>query len=113
MLDRFFTMISKSQLSQFCQRWEIDELALFGSVLRDDFRPVSDVDMLVTFSPEANWSLLDHVKMEHEMQELLGRDVDIISKRAIIRSENWLRREAILNSARVIFSVEELSHATR
>lgn len=106
-------MISEFQLSQFCQRWKIEELALFGSILRDDFRSTSDVDMLVTFAPEANWGLLDHVKMEQEMQELLGRDVDMISKRSVIRSQNWLRREEILSRARVIFSVEELAHAAR
>ncbi len=103
--------ISQSQLSQFCQRWKIDELALFGSVLRDDFRPASDIDVLVTFLPEATWGLFDHVKIEQELVELFGRKVDLISKRAVLNSQNWLRREEILNNTHVIFSSKDKINA--
>ncbi len=88
--------IPQQQLAEFCQRWQIRELALFGSVLRDDFTSTSDVDMLVTFAEDANWSLLDHIKMQQELETLLRRKVDLLSKRAVEQSPNWIRRETIL-----------------
>jgi len=65
--------IPKEKIDEFCQKWKIVELSLFGSVLRDDFRSDSDVDMLVTFSPDAEWSLLDHVAMEEELSVIFGK----------------------------------------
>lgn len=92
------------QIQSFCDRWQITELALFGSILRDDFRPDSDIDILVTFAPEAAWSLLDHATMQQELASLLKRAVDLVSKRAIERSHNWIRRQEILNTAQVIYA---------
>jgi predicted nucleotidyltransferase len=92
-----------SQIADFCQRWHIRELALFGSVLRDDFRPDSDLDILVTFAPEANWSLLDHLRMERELATLLNRKIDLFSRQAVERSHNWMRRLEILNTAEVVY----------
>lgn len=94
--------ISKEQIDAFCRRWHIVELAFFGSVLRDDFDRDSDVDVLVTFAPEADWGLLDHLRMEQELVELLGRKVDLFSKRAVERSHNRLRRQEILSTAEVV-----------
>ena len=74
-------------------------LELFGSVLRSDFGPDSDIDLLVDFEPDAGWSLFDHEAMRLELCALLGREVDLVSKRAIERSTNWIRRKAILESA--------------
>jgi len=91
--------LDAKQLARFCQRWKIVELSLFGSVLRDDFGTQSDVDMLVAFSPDADWSLLDHVSMEEEISRILGRKVDLVSRRAVESSPNWIRRKAILDSA--------------
>lgn len=96
--------LSEQDIQIFCDRWQIIELALFGSILRDDFRPDSDIDLLVTFSPKADWSLLDHAKMQQELASLLNRDVDLVSKRAIERSHNWIRRQEILNTAQVIYA---------
>ena len=95
--------VDEGRLSTFCRRWKIAELAVFGSALRSDFRPDSDVDFLVTFSPEADWSLLDHVTMETELSEIVGRRIDLVSRRAVERSDNWIRREAILQSAEPFF----------
>ena len=89
----------RERLTAFCQRWRIAELAFFGSVLRDDFRPDSDVDVLVTFAPDAPWGLLDFVAMQEELSAILGRRVDLVSRRAVEKSDNWIRREAILGSA--------------
>jgi uncharacterized protein len=100
-------------LRQFCWRWKIRELALFGSVLRTDFRPDSDVDVLVTFAADADWGLLAHIQMQQELATLLQRPVDLISKQALERSANWVRREAILNTAQVIVSTDEAGHAPR
>lgn len=91
--------IDRKKIAEFCHRWKITELAFFGSVLRDNFRPDSDVDVLVTFSPDAEWSLLDHIEMEEELSVILGHKVDLVSRRAIERSENWIRRKAILETA--------------
>ena len=92
-----------SQIADFCQRWHISEFALFGSVLGDDFRPDSDLDILVTFAPEANWSLLDHLRMEQELATLLNRKIDLFSRRAVEQSHNWIRRLEILNTAEVVY----------
>ena len=96
--------LPQEQMAQFCQRWQITELALFGSVLRLDFRAESDIDVLVTFAPEAQWSLLDHVEMQDELEAILGRPVDLLTRAGIERSQNYLRRRAILNSAEVIYA---------
>ena len=93
-------------LKGFCQRWQIAELAVFGSILRDDFNDKSDIDFLVTFSPLAQWGLFEHAQMQQELQTLLNRDVDLVSKRAIERSKNWIRRQNILSTAKVIYARE-------
>src|SRR6188768_4173658 len=91
--------VDKARLVAFCDRWHVARLDLFGSVVRDDFRPDSDVDVLVTFQPEANPGLLDHAAMEDELAELLGRPVDLLSRRAVERSANPIRRASILEGA--------------
>jgi predicted nucleotidyltransferase len=91
--------IPKDKIAAFCRKWKIVEFSLFGSVLRDDFCPDSDVDVLVSFSPEAEWSLLEHMAMEEELSAIFGRKVDVISRKAIERSENYIRRDAILKTA--------------
>lgn len=87
----------------FCQRWKIRRLEAFGSVVRDDFGPDSDVDLLATFTDDADWSLLDHAQMELELRDLIGREVDLLTRRAIESSRNPLRREEILRSTRVVY----------
>jgi len=91
--------IDLDRLAELCDRWKIAEIALFGSALREDFRPDSDVDLLVTYRPDADWSLLDTVRLDRELAALFGRKVDVVSRRAIERSQNWIRRKAILESA--------------
>jgi predicted nucleotidyltransferase len=90
------------ELTAFCRRWRVRELAVFGSALREDFRPDSDVDLLVTFEDNANWGLLEQTTMEGELAALVGRKVDLVSRRAIERSSNWVRRRAILDSAEAV-----------
>ncbi len=91
-------------LAEFCRRWKVSELALFGSALREDFKPDSDVDVLVAFTPNAKWSLIDLVSMQDELSRLWQRPVDLVTRRAVERSQNWIRRRAILESAEVVYA---------
>ncbi|MGB9880095.1 MAG: nucleotidyltransferase family protein [Anaerolineae bacterium] len=105
------SMLPMAEIAQFCQRWKIRELALFGSAVRDDFGPHSDFDILVDFDANAQWGLFEHIQMQRELEKLLRRRVDLVSKQAVERSSNWLRRQIILNSARTLFSETETAHA--
>ncbi len=92
--------IDKDKLRDFCRRWKITEFALFGSVVRpEEFGPDSDVDVLVTFSEDAPWSLLHMVDMKGELEALFGREVDLLTRFGVEKSLNRNRRERILNSA--------------
>ena len=88
-------------LAEFCQHWMITEFALFGSVLREDFRADSDVDVLVRFRPGEAWTLLDWVRMKAELERLLGRPVDLAEKGQLT---NPYRRAEILRTHRVIYA---------
>jgi len=91
-------------IADFCRKWKIREFALFGSVLRKDFRPDSDVDVLVTFEPDHGWSLFDHMNMEEELSAVLGRGVDVVSRAAIAGGDNPYRKRLILDSAQTIYA---------
>jgi uncharacterized protein len=91
-------------ITKFCQRWQVTEFALFGSILRTDFRPDSDVDVLVTFSPAAQHTLLDLVRMEDELRDIFHREVDLVEKRVVEQSSNWIRQREILSTAEVLYS---------
>jgi len=95
--------IPEAKVGEFCRKWKITDLALFGSVLRKDFRPESDIDVLVTFEAQARWSLMDVVEMQDELERVLGRKVDLVERRAIEQSENYIRRRHILNSAEPVY----------
>jgi predicted nucleotidyltransferase len=88
-----------ARLADFCRRWKITRLEAFGSVLRSDYRPDSDVDLLATFADDAHCTLFDRVRMRDELTAILGRPVDLVNRRAIERSRNWIRRAGILESA--------------
>jgi predicted nucleotidyltransferase len=92
-------------VADFCRRWKITQIEAFGSVLRDDFGPDSDIDLLVTFDPEARYGLFDLVRMESEMAEVVGRHVDLIDRRGVEESTNPFRRHSILTTARVVYRV--------
>lgn len=91
-------------IAAFCQRWQISELALFGSALRPDFRPDSDIDLLVTYAPQAHRSLDGQIQMQAEIEAILGRRVDLVNRKSVERSPNYLRRRNILESARMIYA---------
>ena len=105
------SVLSKQDLGNlraFCGRWEIVELAVFGSALREDFGPQSDIDFLARFTPGAQWSLIDHVTMERELAMLLNRPVDLVTFRSIEQSRNTLRRDEIISSETVIYTDAEV-----
>ncbi|MBZ0254343.1 MAG: nucleotidyltransferase family protein [Candidatus Methylomirabilis sp.] len=95
--------VPREKIEAFCRKWKVRELALFGSVLREDFRPDSDVDVLVTFEEGAPWSLLDWVRMTEELGNVFGREVDLVERDAVLSSENYIRRRHILESAESVY----------
>jgi uncharacterized protein len=95
--------LSQDRLDDFCRRWRVKELALFGSALRDDFQSDSDVDILVSFAPNARWSLFDLSSMQEELRAMTGREVDLVERGAVEKSENYIRRRHILESAEPIY----------
>jgi uncharacterized protein len=103
LMDNMNINIPMEKVKNFCRRWKIKELSLFGSVLREDFRPDSDVDFLVTFEEENRWSLFDMIEMQDELKEILGREVDLVERRAVERSENYIRRHHILQSLEPLY----------
>ena len=93
--------IDTGRIAEFCRRWKIQEFSLFGSVLRNDFRPDSDVDVLVTFTSDAPWSLFDLVTMRDQLRQIFGREVDLVEEAAL---RNPFRRHSILANREVIFA---------
>ena len=93
--------MNQDDVADFCRQWKVTELSLFGSVLRDDFRTDSDVDVLVTFAADAPWSLLDLVTMREQLRQIFGREVHLVEQAGL---RNPFRREAILNHREVIFA---------
>ncbi|MBU0509862.1 nucleotidyltransferase family protein [bacterium] len=92
------------KIKAFCEKWKITEFSLFGSVLTDDFRPDSDVDVLVEFAEDARWGLFDMVHMEDELKEVFGRDVDLLTRRSVEANENYIVRKNILRSTRRVYA---------
>ena len=102
--------VTPADLEAFCRRWDIAELSIFGSVLRNDFRPDSDIDILISYAPGKSKGLLAQVRIKDELEKLAGREVDVITKKSdvitkksIEQSRNRLRRKEILGSAQVIY----------
>jgi len=93
--------LPEEKIAEFCRKWRITEFALFGSVLREDFGPDSDIDVLVTFQSDAPWSMWDILDMRKELQDLFGRDVDIVEKDAL---RNPFRRQEILRRHKVVYA---------
>jgi len=93
--------IPEGRIRDFCRKWKVAELSVFGSVLREDFRSDSDVDVLVTFAMDAQGSLYDWVDMIAELREIFGRDVDLLSSRSI---RNPFRRQEILRTRETLYA---------
>ena len=95
--------VDREKIAEFCRKWRITELSLFGSVLRDDFRPDSDVDVMVSFEPEARIGLGELCDLEQELKGVFGREVDVVTRRGVEETRNWIRRNHILrNCERIV-----------
>lgn len=95
--------IPQREIEEFCRRWHVEELALFGSVLSARFGPESDVDVLVTFQPETRVRFRDLDAMEQELSRLFSRPVDLVSRRGVEQSQNLHRREWILSQLKTVY----------
>lgn len=96
--------IPREAIQAFCEKWNVEELCLFGSVLREDFGPDSDVDVLVTFADDARWGLFDLGHMEDELRAIFARDVDLVTRRAVEASPNWIRRKHVLQHLETVYA---------
>ena len=90
----------QSGIDEFCKKWNIAEFSLFGSVLRDDFRQDSDIDVLVEFGKDSRYSLFDLVAMQEQLRDLFGREVDLLEKAAL---RNPFRKHSILANRRILY----------
>lgn len=95
--------IPVAAVADFAQRWGIDRVSLFGSVLRDDFRPNSDVDVLIDFSPGVRHGVFDLMEMEEELQQIFDRRVDLLTRRSVELSSRPDARRQILDTAEAIY----------
>jgi predicted nucleotidyltransferase len=93
--------LDQDALAAFCRKWRVRELSLFGSALRDDFGPESDLDFLVSFEPDAGWDLFDLISMKQEMEDWFGRPVDLVEKEAL---RNPWRKYEILRTHEVVYA---------
>jgi len=96
--------LDSKAIRDFCLKWKINELSVFGSILRDDFRSDSDINFLVYYEPDATWDLYDVEVMRHELAKLMGRRVDLISRSAIERSDNRFVKKEVLSSAEPVYA---------
>ncbi len=93
--------IPQAKIEDFCKKWQVAEFSIFGSALREDFSPKSDIDVLISFEPDIPWSLYDWVDMIAELRDILGRKVDLVEKTGL---RNPFRRREILNNRQVIYA---------
>ena len=94
--------IPRDEIAAFCGKWGVAELSLFGSVLLGDFRPESDIDLLVRFAPGKEYGLFAFSRMREELEAIFGRPVDLVAEKAVERSENHIKRRHILATKVVI-----------
>jgi len=90
--------IDRNKIAEFCGKWKIAEFCVFGSVLRDDFGPDSDVDVMVSFAPGVRIGLRELCALERDLKEIFGRDVDLVTRRSVEEGRNWVRRNQILRN---------------
>ncbi len=95
--------LSEIEITRICKQWNITKLSLFGSILREDFNQDSDIDILIQFAPYARQGLLTLAKLKHYLEDMTQRSVDIVVQESIENSENWIRKEQILNTAQIIY----------
>jgi uncharacterized protein len=93
--------VPRKKIAEFCKRWSVTEFSMFGSVLRDDFRPDSDIDVLVSIDPKAPIGLFEIAQMQIELEKMFKHPVDLVEKEGL---RNPYRRSEILRTARVVYA---------
>lgn len=97
------SLLAKEQLDHYCQRWGIAELLLFGSAAREELKESSDIDLLYRFKDFDRWTVPDLLRMKVELEELLQRNVDLVSLESVEQSANKRTKNEILTQARVLY----------
>lgn len=95
--------IDREKIAEFCQKHGIIEFSLFGSVLRDDFGPDSDVDVMISLSPQTRFGLIKYGRLIYDLRQLIGRDVDVVLRKEIEASSNRFRKRDVLSNHRTIY----------
>ncbi|MGK7885574.1 MAG: nucleotidyltransferase family protein [Crocosphaera sp.] len=95
--------LSQIDINKICEKWNIRKMSLFGSILRDDFNENSDIDILIQFNPDARQGLLTLARLKHHLEDMTQRAVDIVVQESVENSENWIRKQEILNTTQVIY----------
>ncbi|WP_107671093.1 nucleotidyltransferase family protein [Cyanothece sp. BG0011] len=95
--------LSKVDITDICEQWNIKKLSLFGSILRDDFNENSDIDLLIQFNPDARQGLLTLARLKHHLEDMTQRSVDVVVQESIENSENWIRKQEIFKTAQIIY----------
>jgi predicted nucleotidyltransferase len=93
--------LPRKKIAEFCKHWGITEFSVFGSVLRDDFRPDSDIDVLLSIDPRARIGLFELAQMKIELEAMFKRPVDLVEKEGL---RNPYRRSEILSTAQVVYA---------
>jgi uncharacterized protein len=103
-ISRHGITLQPDRIAEICRKYGARELSIFGSLLRGDFGPESDIDFLVVFGDDdlGPW-MAKLLNMEDELRIMLGRDVDLVPKESVETSANWIRRNHILSTAQVIY----------
>ena len=96
--------LDTTTIREFCARWKIKELRVFGSILRDDFRPDSDIDFIADFDEDSDWDLFDHMEMEEELAAIVGRNVDLLTRYSVETSQNRFYKHRILSESEQILA---------
>lgn len=96
--------ISLDRIAAFCKKWGVKEFALFGSILREDFGLASDIDVLYVMCPGRKCGLIEYFDMKEELEAVFGRPVDLVDRKCVEESPNWVRRRAILSTAETVYA---------
>ena len=91
-------------IKQFCNKWNVKELSLFGSFLTDKFNKESDIDILISFSENSHYGLFELVEMKSELEKIYGKEVDLVTRNSVEKSRNYIRSKSILSNLKSIYA---------
>ena len=103
-MERHGIQLDSPEVLAFCRTWKISRLEVFGSILREDFRPDSDVDFVVDFEDDAEWDLAELEQIRQGLSEIVHRDADVLTRRTLARTDNWLLRRNVLAQLETVYA---------